>query len=48
MIDSILKGLELTNSNNELIQLAKGRYKYPDSIKEALKKFKKEMTWQKS
>lgn len=45
MIETILKGLELTNSNNELIQIAKGKYKYPESIKEAFKKFKKEVQW---
>lgn len=48
MIETILKGLELTDSNNELIQIAKGKYKHPESIKEAYKKFKKEMQWQKS
>lgn len=48
MIETILKGLELTESNNELIQIAKGRYKYPESIKEAYEKFKKEIQWQKS
>ena len=48
MIESILKALELTDSNNELIQIAKGKYKYPKSIKEAFEKFKKEVQWQKS
>jgi len=47
MIETILKGLELTGSNNELIQIAKGKYKYPESIKEAFEKFKKEVQWQK-
>ena len=47
MIDSILKGLELIDSNNELIQIAKGKYKYPESIKEAYEKFKKEIQWSK-
>ena len=45
MIETILKGLELTDSNNELIQIAKGKYKYPESIKEAFEKFKKEVQW---
>lgn len=48
MIGIILKGLELTDSNNEFIQIAKGKYKYPESVKEAFNKFKKEMQWQKS
>lgn len=47
MIETILKGLELTDSNNELIQIAKGKYKYPESIKEAFEKFKKEIQWSK-
>ncbi len=47
MIESILKGLELTDSNNELVQIAKGKYKYPESIKEAYEKFKKEIQWSK-
>ena len=47
MIETILKGLELTESNNELIQIAKGKYKYPESMKEAFEKFKKEVQWQK-
>ena len=47
MIETILKGLELTDSNNELIQIAKGKYKYPESIKEAFEKFKKQVQWQK-
>jgi hypothetical protein len=48
MIGSILKGLELTDSKDELVQIAKGKYKYPESMKEAYKKFKKEIQWQKS
>ena len=45
MIETILKGLELTDSNNELIQIAKGKYKYPESMKEAFEKFKKQVQW---
>lgn len=47
MIENILKGLELTDSNNELVQIAQGKYKYPESIREAYEKFKQEIKWSK-
>ena len=43
MIESILKGLELTDSNNELVQIAKGKYKNPESIKEAYEKLQQQI-----
>jgi len=47
MINSILDWLKLTDSNNELVQIAKGKYKHPESINEAYKKFKQEIRWSK-
>lgn len=46
MISSIIELLKHTNSKSENIQIAKGKYKLPDSIKEAYDQFKTEIKWQ--
>jgi|TARA_R100000781_G_scaffold47445_1_gene31894 hypothetical protein len=43
MIKNILELLPLVNGGTELIEVAKGKYKYPESIKEAYMQFKKEL-----
>jgi len=43
MIKNILELLPLVNGGTELIEIAKGKYKYPESIKEAYMQFKKEL-----
>jgi hypothetical protein len=40
MIANILEALKIAESNNELILIAKGKYKYPSSFKELFKQFK--------
>jgi len=47
MIEIILEALKLTEHNSENIQIAKGKYKYPESIREAYEKFKQEIKWSK-
>lgn len=46
MIKNILDLLPLATGETENIKIAKGKYKYPESIKEAYTQFKKEV-WQK-
>ena len=46
MIKNILDLLPLATGETENIKIAKGKYKYPESIKETLKQFKKEL-WDK-
>tara|TARA_B100000427_G_C15422955_1_gene557212 strand:- start:772 stop:912 length:141 start_codon:yes stop_codon:yes gene_type:complete len=43
MIKNILELLPLVKGGTELIEIAKGKYKYPESIKEAYMQFKKEL-----
>jgi hypothetical protein len=47
MIGSIIELLKYTKSNSEIVQIAKGKYKLPSSVKEAYNQFKKELKWQK-
>ena len=47
MIEIILEALKLTEHNSENIQIAKGKYELPRTVKEAYKKFKREFKWQK-
>ena len=44
MIKEILELLKDTDSKAEIVQLAKGKNKFPDSFKEV---FKRELTWKK-
>ena len=46
MISSIIELLKHSKSKSENIQIAKGKYKLPDSIKEAYDQFKTEIKWQ--
>ena len=46
MIKNILDLLPYAKGETENISIAKGKYKYPESIKEAYTQFKKEV-WQK-
>jgi len=43
MIKNILEILPLVKEGTELIEIAKGKYKYPESIREAYMQFKKEL-----
>ena len=46
MIKNILDMLPYVKGGSELIEIAKGKYKYPESIKEAYNNFKKKL-WDK-
>jgi hypothetical protein len=43
MIKNILELLPLVNGGTELIEVAKGKYKYPESIGEVYQQFKKDL-----
>ena len=45
MIKNILEMLPYVEGGSELIDIAKGKYKYPESIKEVYNNFKKDV-WQ--
>ena len=45
MIKNILELLPLVEGGTENIQIAKGKYKFPETVKEAFNNFKKEL-WQ--
>jgi hypothetical protein len=47
MIKNILELLKDTNCKAEIVQLAKGKNKYPDSFKEVFTRLKKEKEWRK-
>ncbi len=47
MIKQILQLLKETDCNAEIVQLAKGKNKFPDSFKEVFKRQKQELKWQK-
>lgn len=46
MISSIIELLKYTKSKSENIQIAKGKYKLPNSVKEAYGQLKNELKWQ--
>lgn len=46
MIKNIIELLPYVKGETENIRIAKGKYKYPESIKEAYKQFK-EQVWKK-
>ena len=46
MIKNIIELLPYVKGETENIRIAKGKYKYPESIKEAFKQFK-EQVWKK-
>ena len=45
MIQQILDLLKDTDCKSEIVQLAKGKNKFPDKFKELLKRQKKELEW---
>jgi len=47
MIKEILELLAITDSKAEVVQLAKGKNKFPDSFKEVFTRKKQEMRWKK-
>ena len=47
MIEQILDLLKDTDCKSEIVQLAKGKNKFPDTFKELLKRQKKELEWKK-
>jgi hypothetical protein len=47
MIKNILELLKDTNCKADIVQLAKGKNKYPDSFKEIFTRLKKEKEWRK-
>ena len=47
MIKQILQLLKETDCNAEIVQLAKGKNKFPNSFKEVFKRQKQELKWQK-
>jgi len=47
MIKEILELLKDTDCNAEIVQLAKGKNKFPDSFKEVFKRKKQELKWKK-
>ncbi len=46
MIHSIIELLKYSKSKSEIVQIAKGKYKLPNSVKEAYNQFKTEIKWQ--
>jgi len=47
MIKEILDLLKETDCKAEIVQLAKGKNKFPDSFKELYKRQKQELRWRK-
>ena len=47
MIKQILDLLAVTDSKAEVVQQAKGKYKFPDTFSEAFKRLKQENEWRK-
>jgi len=47
MIKEILELLKDTDCNAEIVQLAKGKNKFPDNFKEIFKRQKQEIKWKK-
>ena len=45
MIKEILELLAITDSKAEVVQLAKGKNKYPDTFKELFKRTKQDIEW---
>ncbi len=47
MIENILELLKDAKGETEVIQIAQGKHKFPESIKEAFQQFKQELQWKK-
>lgn len=48
MIQNILELLKDANGETEVIQIAQGKYKFPETMKEMFQQFKQERQWKKS
>ena len=46
MIRTIIDLLQVVDDEKENIKIAKGKYAYPKNLKEAYKKFKRDLKWQ--
>lgn len=46
MIKEILELLKDTDCNAEIVQIAKGKNKFPESFKEVFKRQKQEIKWE--
>ena len=46
MIKTIIEILKRADDETENIKIAKGKYAYPKNIKEAFRKFKRDLKWQ--
>jgi hypothetical protein len=47
MIETILELLKTANGESEIIRIAQGKYKFPESMKEMFQQFKQESQWKK-
>lgn len=47
MIKEILELLKDTDCNAEIVQIAKGKNKFPESFREVFKRQKQELKWRK-
>lgn len=47
MIESILELLQDADGETEIIQLASGKYKLPETMNETFQQFKQELRWAK-
>ena len=47
MIKEILDLLKDTDCKEDIVQLAKGKNKFPDNLKELIKRQKQELKWKK-
>ena len=46
MIKTIIEILKLADDETANIKIAKGKYAYPKNLKEAFRKFKRDLKWQ--
>lgn len=47
MIENILELLREAKGETEVIRIAQGKYKFPESLKETFQQFKQELQWKK-
>lgn len=47
MIKEILELLKYTDCKSEIVQIAKGKNKFPESFREVFKRQKQELKWRK-
>jgi len=46
MLQNILELLQIADGETEIIRIAKGKYKMPETLKEGFKQFKNEVKWE--